>query len=368
MRVDAFDYDLPEELIAARPPSERDGGRLMVLGGSGAPEDRAIVDLPALIPEGALLVLNDTRVMPARMFGRKPTGGKVELLLVEKVSTAEGGRETWRAMVRSSKGADNVRIEIDGAPGLTCEIAGRSEEDSSLAVVTLTPAAGTSVAQHVEAAGHMPLPPYMKRPDDEADRERYQTVFARSLGAVAAPTAGLHLSERLLAALAARGVSVAYVTLHVSLGTFQPVKVDDLDDHPMHAEFYDVSEATAAAIAAARARGAPVVSIGTTVLRALETTADPSRPGFVKPGAGRTRLLIQPGYALQIVDVLLTNFHLPRSTLLALVCAFGGTERVLAAYREAVARRYRFFSYGDAMLIQRAMFIQRAMLAQREGS
>ncbi len=205
----------------------------------------------------------------------------------------------------------------------------------------------------VRACGHVPLPPYIKRDDDLADTERYQTVFARRDGAVAAPTAGLHLTNAALARLASRGCSPTNVTLHVGLGTFQPVGVDDLDEHPMHAERYEVSQSTADAIASARARGAPVVAIGTTTVRALESAADPDRPGQVRPSSGETRLLIQPGYAWRVVDALLTNFHLPRSTLLALVCAFGGTERVLEAYRVAVRERYRFFSYGDAMLLWR---------------
>ncbi len=205
----------------------------------------------------------------------------------------------------------------------------------------------------MRACGHVPLPPYIKRDDEADDADRYQTVYARHDGAVAAPTAGLHVTNALVGRLAVRGCDVASVTLHVGLGTFQPVTVDDLDHHPMHAERYVVSQSTADAIARARARGAPVVAIGTTTVRALESAADPSRPGHVQPSTGDTRLLIQPGYAFQVVDVLLTNFHLPKSTLLALACAFGGTAHVLDAYRTAIRERYRFFSYGDAMLLRR---------------
>jgi len=220
--------------------------------------------------------------------------------------------------------------------------------------VELTSVEGSSVIADVESAGHVPLPPYLRRPDEPADRDRYQSIFARSPGAVAAPTASLHLSEPLMAEIERRGVQVARITLHVSLGTFQPVKVDDLDDHPMHAEWYEVSAETVRAVAEARAREAAVIAVGTTSLRALESAADPERRGHVLVRAARTRLLIQPGYDFRIVNALLTNFHLPRSTLLALVCAFASRERVLAAYREALESGYRFFSYGDAMLLFRS--------------
>jgi S-adenosylmethionine:tRNA ribosyltransferase-isomerase len=210
------------------------------------------------------------------------------------------------------------------------------------------------VEDAIRALGHVPLPPYIKRDDQSDDAERYQTVFARVDGAVAAPTAGLHVTRALLGRLAVRECDVAMVTLHVGLGTFQPVTVEDLDQHAMHSERFDVTRNTARAVARARERGAPVVAVGTTVVRALESAADPERPGFVRPMTGDTRLLIQPGYAFRVVDLLLTNFHLPRSTLLAMVCAFGGTERVLAAYRAAVEQGFRFYSYGDAMLLDRA--------------
>jgi S-adenosylmethionine:tRNA ribosyltransferase-isomerase len=284
----------------------------------------------------------------------------VEILLVRRLGEAEvveGGRsipaERWRAMGRSSKPLrPGARLAFTargtgrdaGRVVLRAQIEERSADDGLLDVLLCTPDA-SPIDAALEATGHMPLPPYLHRADEDADRERYQTVFARVKGAVAAPTAGLHLSNALLDRLEKKGVLRASVTLHVGLGTFQPVTVEDLDDHPMHTEAYEVPEATALAIDAARARGA-------TVVRALESAALRDRPGSVRPGAGETRILIQPGYAFQVVDQLLTNFHLPQSTLLALVSAFAGRERVLEAYRSAVENGYRFFSYGDAMLIQ----------------
>jgi S-adenosylmethionine:tRNA ribosyltransferase-isomerase len=230
---------------------------------------------------------------------------------------------------------------------------GRADEDGLLEVALWSPS-GEPLDAAVRACGHVPLPPYIKREDGPDDGERYQTVYARHDGAVAAPTAGLHLTNAMLGRLAVRGCDVASITLHVGLGTFQPVTVDDLDQHPMHSERYVVSQSTADAVARARARGAPVVAVGTTTVRALESAADPARPGHILPSSGDTRLLVQPGYDWRVVDALMTNFHLPRSTLLALVCAFAGTERVLDAYRAAVVDRYRFFSYGDAMLLGRS--------------
>jgi S-adenosylmethionine:tRNA ribosyltransferase-isomerase len=230
----------------------------------------------------------------------------------------------------------------------------RRADDDGLLEVGLSTTNGMPVDDAIRETGHVPLPPYIKRDDEAQDRDRYQTVFARVDGAIAAPTAGLHLTRALLGRIAVKGCEIATVTLHVGLGTFQPVTVDDLDRHPMHAEGYEVSRSTQGAIARARDRGAPVVAIGTTVVRTLEAVADRDRDGRVQAGAGETRLLIQPGYHFRVVDVLLTNFHLPRSTLLALVCAFGGTKRVLAAYKTAVECGYRFFSYGDAMLLWRA--------------
>jgi len=370
MRVDALHYELPPELIAQRPCEDREAARLLHLArDSSAPVDLRIADLPELLPPGSLVVLNDTRVIPARLLGRKrDTGGRIEILLVRRVGTREieltpgEGRaaEVWRALGKASKplrfGCE-VEVLRRGATSdpaaLLVRLLGRADDDGLLEVALYTPT-GDSVDAAIRACGHVPLPPYIKREDEPEDAARYQTVFARHDGAVAAPTAGLHLTNAMLGRLAVRGCDVASVTLHVGLGTFQPVTVDDLDQHPMHAERCIVSQSTADAVARARARGGPVVAIGTTSVRALESAADPERPGLVRPTQTDTRLLIQPGYTWRVVDGLLTNFHLPRSTLLALVSAFAGTDRVLEAYRLAVAERYRFFSYGDAMLLWRA--------------
>ncbi len=369
MRRALFDFELPPERIATHPAAARDGARLLVLDPErGTLEHGEVRDLDARVAPGTLLVVNDTRVVPARLLGTKEsTGGRVEILLVRRLgdaSVVDRGRsfpaERWRAMGRSSKPlrpgallafAARAAESNAGRVVLRAQIEGRSTEDGLLDVLLFTPDA-SPIDAALEAAGHMPLPPYLHRADEDADRERYQTVFARVKGAVAAPTAGLHLSNELLDRLEKKGVLRASVTLHVGLGTFQPVTVEDLDDHPMHTEVYEVPEETAQAIDAARARGAPVLAVGTTVVRALESAALRDRPGSVRPGAGETRILIQPGYSFQVVDQLLTNFHLPQSTLLALVSAFAGRERVLDAYRSAVENGYRFFSYGDAMLIQ----------------
>jgi S-adenosylmethionine:tRNA ribosyltransferase-isomerase len=375
VRVEAFHYDLPPELIAQQPAEERELARLLILPrepseprDGTAPEHRRVSELPDMLPPGALVVVNDTRVIPARLIGRKrETGGRVEVLLVRRIGVRElevapgevRAAEVWRALGKASKplkfGAD---VEIPrrgletGPAALVVRLLGRADEDGLLEVALFSPA-GTSVEAAVRDCGHVPLPPYIKREDEPEDAARYQTVYARHDGAVAAPTAGLHLTNAMLGRLAVQGCDVASVTLHVGLGTFQPVTVEDLDQHPMHAERYVISQSTADAIARARARGAPVVAIGTTTVRALESGADPERPGYVRAVSGETRLLVQPGYRWNVVDGLLTNFHLPRSTLLAMVCAFGGTERVLSAYRTAVEERYRFFSYGDAMLLWR---------------
>ena len=369
MRVDAFHYELPPELIAQHPPEARELARLLELPRQGgAPEHLRVSALPDRIPAGALVVVNDTRVIPARLLGRKrETGGRVEVMLVRRtgqreLETAPGQIQVvdvWRALGKASKplrfGAD---IEVlprgsdGGPPGLVVRLLGRADDDGLLEVGLWSPS-GEPIHDVIRACGHVPLPPYIKREDQLEDADRYQTVYARHDGAVAAPTAGLHLTNALLGRLAVHGCEVASVTLHVGLGTFQPVTVDDLDRHAMHAETFSVSQSTAEAVSAARARGAPVVAIGTTTVRALESAADPSRPGLVQATSGETRLLVQPGHEWRVVDGLLTNFHLPRSTLLALVCAFGGTERVLSAYELAVRERYRFFSYGDAMLLWR---------------
>jgi len=362
MRRELLEYPLPSELIAERPAERREAARLLVVGAeASAFEHRHIGDLPDLLPENALVIVNDTRVLPARLLGQKAaSGGKVEIFLTRFCAAQElafDGKtlraERWKALGRSSKPIrEGALIHFDTGLRLVARVEGRGP-DGLLDVLLFSPA-GEPLAAALEALGRMPLPPYIHRADDETDRERYQTIFAREPGAVAAPTAGLHLTEPLLERMKARGMEIAAVTLHVGLGTFQPVVVDDFDDHPMHAEVFRVPPAVVEAVARARARGAEVVAIGTTSVRALESAADPDRLGHVLTKEGETRLLIQPGYRFRVVDRLLTNFHLPQSTLLALVGAFVGVERMFASYREAIAERYRFFSYGDAMLVRRA--------------
>ena len=336
MRRDDFTYSLPEELIAQTPLPERSGGRLLVLdGASGAVADRTMKDLPAYLRAGDLLVLNDTRVVAARLLGTKSSGGRVELFL-------ERALEDGRALVqlRASKPI-REGLEITTAGGVV-RVQGR--RDDLWLVETPMPS-----LEFFERWGSVPLPPYIRRAADSADRERYQSIFARESGAVAAPTASLHFDTALAEAVAAKGVNRAFVTLHVGAGTFQPIRVDDLESHVMHAERVSVGAQTCEAIERTRAAGGRVVAVGTTVVRALESAAAHG----LRPWSGETRLFIRPGFEFQLVDALLTNFHLPKSTLLMLVCALAGQAEVLAAYRHAVERRYRFFSYGDAMFLTR---------------
>jgi len=342
VRRQDFSYDLPSELIAQTPPSDRSAGRMLVLDGvTGAMADRMVRDLPAWLESGDLLVLNDTRVIAARLLGQKPSGGRVEILLERALS----GREAL-AQLSASKPV-RAGLEVSTAGG-TVRVLAREEELWRIALPA--PALG-----FFETFGEVPLPPYIRRPPEPTDRERYQSIFAREPGAVAAPTASLHFDEALAEALAARGVACAFITLHVGAGTFQPVRSDDLATHVLHAERASVGSATCEAIRRARARGGRVVAVGTTVVRALESAAlaAPQTGGALESWSGETRLFITPGFRFQVSDALLTNFHLPESTLLMLVCAFAGRDRVLAAYRHAVAARYRFFSYGDAMLLTR---------------
>ena len=345
MRTAIFDYELPEELIAERPPTERDGARLLMLDGARVSHAR-VSELAERVPEGALVVLNETRVRRARLYARREqTAGKVELLLLRQLD--EGAEtEVWEAL---GKAGSPLRVgAVIEADELRFEVSGKREGG----LLALRVVSGGPVEAFLERSGHVPIPPYLRREDEAADAARYQTVFADKLGSVAAPTAGLHLTEAALDRMRQRGVRFGKLTLHIGLGTFRPVSVDDLDEHPMHAEHIDVSPELCAAVGEARARGAPVVAIGTTVVRALESAAADGT-GSIRPFSGETRLLIQPGYRFRVVDSLLTNFHQPRSTLLALVCAFGGTEAVLAAYAAAVRERYRFLSYGDAMWLPR---------------
>lgn len=345
MKTSLFDYELPDDRIAQRPLPDRDAGRLCTVGREGI-RHGAFRDFPALVPEGALVVLNDTRVQKVRLLGtRRGTGGKVELLLLRRIVSGSYEDETWTSLGRANRSLKAGTI-VDVGP-VSVEVLGKDDQE----VLSVRVQAAGGVAAALDAHGRVPLPPYVRRPDDDTDRERYQTVFARHEGSVAAPTAGLHLTEGLLRGLRERGVEIAFVTLHVGLGTFRPVSVDDLDEHPMHAEERVVTPELVLAVRRARERGAPVVAVGTTVVRALESARDPVDERLVIPVAGETRLLIQPGFAFGVVDALLTNFHMPRSTLLALVSAFAGRDRVLSAYAAALSDGYRFLSYGDAMWI-----------------
>lgn len=338
-----FDFDLPDDRIAQQ-PAPRGESRLLVMDADGPARHRHVRDLPELLAPGDLLVVNDTRVIPARLFGRRRDGGgRVEIFLVER----RGERE-WDALTRPGK-KTRPGTGVDLAPGLTAEVTGRG--DGGLHRVRFS----EPVEPWLERIGHVPLPPYVKRPDEAADRERYQTVYATHPGAVAAPTAGLHFTPEILARLEERGIGVARVTLHVGIGTFKPVTAELVHEHVMDPERYEVPAATAAAIERLREGGTGrLVAVGTTVVRTLEAAARDEPPGTVAPGAGSTDLFITPGYRFRVVDVLLTNFHLPRSTLLMLISAFAGRERVLSAYREAVEEGYRFYSYGDAMLAERS--------------
>jgi len=338
MHVADFHFDLPESLIARHPLAERRGSRLLVLDGpSGELNHRHFADLLGYLRPGDLMVFNDTRVIPARLFGQKASGGKLEIL-VERVLD----EERVLAHVRSSKSPKSgSRILIDG--GAEAEMVARHEALFELKFAE-------PVLPLLERVGHMPLPPYIDRPDEAEDRERYQTVYARNAGAVAAPTAGLHFDEPLLEAIRAKGVATAFVTLHVGAGTFQPVRVERIEDHHMHREWLQVDQSVVDAVAACRARGGRVIAVGTTSVRSLESAA---RDGELKAFAGETDIFLYPGRPFHVVDALVTNFHLPESTLLMLVSAFAGYRETMAAYATAVAEGYRFFSYGDAMFITR---------------
>ncbi|SFR42890.1 S-adenosylmethionine:tRNA ribosyltransferase-isomerase [Marinobacter daqiaonensis] len=338
MNVSDFHFDLPDELIARYPMPERSGSRLLVLEGvSGNVSHRYFRDLPALLEPEDLLIFNDTRVIPARLLGTKETGGKLEVL-VERVIADD----TVLAHVRASKALKpGQRVYLEDGSVLVM-----LDRDDTL--FRLRTESGEPVLDLLERTGHMPLPPYVDRPDETADRERYQTVYAREAGAVAAPTAGLHFDDAMFEALATKGIETAFVTLHVGAGTFQPVRVEKVEDHVMHSEVATVPEATVAAIARARARGGRVIAVGTTSVRSLESA---SRGGVVRPFQGETDIFISPGYRFQTVDAMITNFHLPESTLIMLVSAFAGYQNTMNAYDEAVRERYRFFSYGDAMFI-----------------
>ncbi|MCG6873240.1 MAG: tRNA preQ1(34) S-adenosylmethionine ribosyltransferase-isomerase QueA [Gammaproteobacteria bacterium] len=340
MRTDEFDYQLPPERIAQTPAAQRSDARLLVLPASGPPRDARFPDLAGLLRPGDLLVLNNTRVIPARLRGHKASGGRVELLLERLL-----GEGRVLAQLRASKSpAAGVRLQFPG--GVEAEVRGRHGEFYEIDFGTSLP-----VERILESVGEVPLPPYIERVAGETDRERYQTVYARHPGAVAAPTAGLHFDREFLASLAAHGVEQAWVTLHVGAGTFSPVRSEDIEDHHLHAEFREVPVATVAAVERTRARGGRVVAVGTTSVRSLESSLDAN--GRLTASRGETDCFLVPGHDFLCVDALITNFHLPRSTLLMLVAALAGRERVLAAYQHAVAAGYRFFSYGDAMWVER---------------
>ncbi len=346
MQVSTFDFDLPAGLVAQAPPAERGTSRLLVFDRAGGPLAHAgVADLPAFLRVGDLLVVNDTRVFPARLLGRRvPSGGAVECLLLGRIDA-----ERWDALMHpGQKLRAGERVVFEG-PGARLEAEVLERRFYGRRVIRLQ-APGGDVDAAIDALGHVPLPPYIKRPDRPEDRERYQTVFARHRGSVAAPTAGLHFTGAILAALEAAGVERTSITLHVGYGTFKPVRTEVVEEHRVDEERYEIGDTAAAAINRARDEGRRVVVVGTTTTRALETAVRES-DGCVRPGAGVTGLFIYPGFDFRVVGALLTNFHLPRSSLLMLVAAFAGRERVLAAYEEAVARGYRFYSYGDAMLI-----------------
>lgn len=340
MRVADFSFDLPDELIARYPMAQRNASRLLTLdGNSGALGDKQFTDLLGMINSGDLMVFNNTRVIPARMFGQKASGGKLEILVERMLDD-----KRILAHVRSSKSpkVDSL-IHLDGSYQM--KMVARHDTLFELELLS-----ELTILEVLEAVGHMPLPPYIDRPDDDADKERYQTVYNQNPGAVAAPTAGLHFDDAMLDALKAKGVNVAFVTLHVGAGTFQPVRVDTILEHKMHSEWANVPQDVVDLIAQTKAAGKRVVAVGTTSVRSLESAARASL-GELKAFSGDTDIFIYPGYEFQVVDAMVTNFHLPESTLIMLVSAFAGFDHVMAAYQHAITQKYRFFSYGDAMFV-----------------
>jgi S-adenosylmethionine:tRNA ribosyltransferase-isomerase len=358
--VSDFNFELPEELIAQQPASERSGARMLRLDrATGEWRDGWFRDFPELLRAGDVLVLNDSRVIPARLLGRRLSaaakatapGGRVELLLTERV-----GEFLWSALARPGRkvqvGDELVFSSEDGKTNLEAEVWEHREFGERLiSFLPMKLRSEQDFFERLEKIGHMPLPPYISRPDDNGDRQRYQTVYAQTPGSAAAPTAGLHFTPEVLERIRARGVTVCFVTLHVGLGTFQPIRVKHVEDVRLHIEHYTLPEATAAAVNAARAEGRRVIAAGTTTVRTLEDCASVESGGELRPHSGTTSIFISPGFPFRIVSGLLTNFHLPQSSLLMLVSAFTGRDNVLAAYRHAVAERYRFFSYGDCMFI-----------------
>ena len=347
LTVDDFDFPLPPELIAQHPAPERTGSRLLHVCGQRE-FDRYFADLPELLKAGDLLVFNDTRVIKARFFGVKDTGGQVEIMLERIVDATHA-----ICQIRASKAPKNGCL-LRLADAFNVRMSGRTGADNDFFALELVDAG--DFWDLSERYGKLPLPPYIEHPAEGADETRYQTVYARAPGAVAAPTAGLHFDEAMLATLRAQGVNTAFVTLHVGAGTYRPVRVEKIADHRMHSERYEIPQATADAIAATRAAGGRVIAVGTTSLRSLESAARLKNPddGTVRAGSAETDIFITPGYRFKVVDRLITNFHLPKSTLLMLVSAFAGYDNIRAAYAHAVAERYRFFSYGDAMLLEKS--------------
>ena len=339
MKRQDFSYQLPGDLIASQPLENRTDSRLMVIDPRQPLSHRHVSDLPSMLREGDVVVANNTRVFPARLFGAKASGGRIEVM-IERLMTDN----SVRAIIKASKSPkEGSVLHMDGGFGLT--ITGR---DGDLFLLESDPS--IRILDMAEAHGHIPLPPYIKREDTASDRERYQTVFAKDAGAVAAPTAGLHIDESMIEAVKQQGATWCEVTLHVGAGTFNPVRVDDLSEHQMHGEWYNISPEVCATIQKAKDEGRRVISIGTTTMRCLEGSAA-ANGGTIREGSDETSIFITPGYRFNVVDVLFTNFHLPESTLLMLVSAFGGFDRMMGAYQEAVREQYRFFSYGDACLI-----------------
>ena len=365
MRVDEFDYQLPSDRIAQRPLQQRDASRLLVLGrDSGALEDSQFASLPELLQGNELVVFNNARVIPARLFGKRAgvhsqqpsrktvreyLSGNVEVFLTKKLEA-----NTWEALVRPGRKLQVGERVIFGEGELQAEIVSRGE--LGIRGVRFESHNAESVEQNLEQLGHVPLPPYIDRPDETSDRQRYQTIFARQAGAVAAPTAGLHFTPEILERLRKRGCEICEVTLDVGLGTFQPVHTESLEEHKIHAETYEIAEEAAEKIRQAKRESRPILAVGTTVVRTLEDAAARSlaygERDVIHAGRAEANIFILPGHSFRVVDKLLTNFHLPKSTLLALVSAFAGREHVLAGYRHAVQQRYRFYSYGDCMLIR----------------
>ncbi len=365
MRLDDFDYHLPSGLIAQKPLDRRDSSRLLVVSRAGAAlADRSFADLPGLLRGDELIVLNNTRVIPARLFGRRAgvyaqppsrttrrehLTGKVGVFLTRQIDP-----QTWQALVRPGRKMQTGERVFFGEGELEAEVISRGE--LGLRTLRFVSRDTHGVSEHLERLGHVPLPPYIHRTDEATDRERYQTVFAKQPGAIAAPTAGLHFTPEILEEIRAHGVEICELTLEVGLGTFQPVHTETLEAHVMHAESYEIPAETTQRIRDARAAGRPILAVGTTVVRALEAAAlrasEANSAELLPPGKAEASLFIYPGFTFRVVDALLTNFHLPRSTLLALVCAFAGRENVLEAYNHAVQAGYRFYSYGDCMLIR----------------